>query len=75
MRNTRVPGHGLKSEGAAYVGEGICEVDGPLRRNLYDWLGVAVCSCGWRSEVLVSNGERKRAYAQHKADFLVGGVR
>lgn len=68
MRNTRVSGHGLLSEGRPYVGDGICEVDGPMRRNTYDSFGVGVCSCGWRSETFWTTAERKRAFNQHKAE-------
>ena len=74
MKNTRVAGHALKCEGSPYVGEGICEVDGPMRRNFYDSLGVARCKCGWRSPCLHSNGARKRAYDQHKSEALNAAV-
>lgn len=67
-KSTRVPGHGLRHEGMAFVGEGICEVGGRLRRNEYDRLGVALCECGWRSEVLESNAQRKDAHREHKVE-------
>jgi hypothetical protein len=63
MRNTRLSGHGLNSEGAAYERGGYT---GNAWVPARSWTGVALCECGETSPVLESNGARKRWHAQHK---------
>jgi hypothetical protein len=50
----RVKGHTLQSEGRAMP-----YIPGP-----------AICSCGWRSQDLTSDGQRKRAHKDHKIAVL-----
>jgi hypothetical protein len=67
MRNTRVAGHGLNSEGKPFV---ISErTGGPVSPAYYTPSGSALCECGWMSEVLESNGQRKKAHAAHKDEM------
>jgi hypothetical protein len=63
-KNTRLPGHGLRSEGMPYLWADWGE--GPAWRQSLDWRGYGLCSCGATSEVLASNGARKRWHADHK---------
>jgi hypothetical protein len=58
---TLVKGHGLRSEGQPYVvdlNKQVVRADG--------WYGRALCSCGWLSEMLDTNNERKRVHRWHK---------
>jgi hypothetical protein len=61
MTNTRLAGHTLDSEGAAFDGRG--------RRVRDSRLGYGVCSCGDMSELLTSNNARKRWHRDHKAEI------
>lgn len=55
MNVTRLAGHSLPTEGRLY-------------ENSYRITqGPAVCSCGWQSEVLVSDNARRVAHREHKA--------
>ena len=63
-RNTRLAGHGLRSEGDAYEPGG--EEQDAWIKVWGSWTGVGVCSCGETSPVLASNGQRKRWHAEHK---------
>jgi hypothetical protein len=62
MRRTNLPGHALRSEGKPYLA---CRSG--WDRVTDSWTGRALCECGWTSAVLSSNGQRKRAHADHKA--------
>lgn len=58
--NTRLPGHTLRSEGAAHVWR-----DGRYVRTA-EWTGKGLCSCGATSDVVGSNNARKRWHRAHK---------
>ena len=65
MRRTNLPGHALRSEGKPYVwstDEGVGWTQPWDKRPA----GVALCQCGWTSAELLSDGQRKRAHAEHK---------
>jgi hypothetical protein len=65
MRRTNLPGHALRSEGAAYERNR----DGDLARvhwNRTGGTGMAVCECGETSLVLESNRKRKAWHGRHK---------
>lgn len=55
--------HTLKSKGAAFSPTNLTRVD----PNSTGGSGVAVCSCGWTSEVLPSGKQRVAAHKEHKA--------
>lgn len=55
-------GHGLKYEGAGFT-----EGPGGMRR-ITGGVGFALCSCGERSPILGSGGQRKAWHRTHKAD-------
>jgi hypothetical protein len=62
----RVKGHGLRSEGAAYV----VDKDGHISRTRYNTtggLGRALCECGEMSPITNSSTTRKAWHRQHKA--------
>lgn len=62
MKNTRVPGHGLIAEGAAFDADG--------RRVFFGGVGGyghAHCSCGEVSSFLASSTDRKIWHRAHKA--------
>lgn len=71
---TRVPGHTLRSEGAAYIKAGCCDwarplasIDGHgLHRLPVGQGGHGVCSCGEYSAHLYADNERKRWHREHK---------
>jgi hypothetical protein len=66
MRRTNLPGHALRSEGAAYErGDETAWVK--VRSS---WTGVALCECGETSLVLESNRKRKAWHGQHKQAVL-----
>jgi len=63
---TRLVGHGLRNEGAAYDDRGY-----PLDAGGYvvrSGPGRAKCECGELSEVLPSTSARKAWHRQHKAE-------
>lgn len=66
-KNTRLPGHALRSEGNAYIQD---TVTGGWCRNRSDWDGVGLCSCGATPPDLMRNNERKRWHALHKQQIL-----
>lgn len=53
----RVPGHTLRNEGR-------------LPYGTWGTVGPAVCSCGWRSDMLETAAARKRAHRAHKGDVV-----
>lgn len=67
--STRLPGHGLLSEGLPYVRRQGDEEDDPSWHRTDRWVhtGHGVCSCGTASpEPLNTNGARKRWHREHK---------
>lgn len=75
MRNTRVAGHGLRKEGRPYC----LELCGECRRKgdgtwgdehgdrSLNAEGHGLCSCGVPSPHLVSDSQRRKWHADHKA--------
>lgn len=58
--------HNLKARGAAFSTDG--------QRQLHEGtsgIGVAVCSCGWTSEIQPSGNARKKAHAAHKEEQAI----
>ncbi len=55
--------HNLKARGAAFSLPNLTQVEEGTGGT-----GVALCACGWYSEVLPSGRARKAAHAKHKAD-------
>lgn len=73
MKHTQIPGHGLHGEGKGVVlsGEPCCaHLDKWLMNRGTGGEGHGKCSCGTVSEHLYSGAERKRWYAEHKADAV-----
>lgn len=74
--STRLPGHGLQSEGKPYE-RGGDEQDPWVRVGFGphpgSHIGVALCSCGEASPVLESDGQRKRWHREHKNQVRAGG--
>jgi hypothetical protein len=69
--STRLPGHGLLSEGLPYEWRQGDEDDKPSwhRTGRWEHTGHGVCSCGAASPVaLNTNGARKRWHRDHKAE-------
>ena len=69
MRNTRLAGHGLRSEGAPYL----LNEDGQWERSSrHLWTvggpGRGLCECGATSPLTNSSNERKKWHAAHKAE-------
>jgi pyridoxine 5'-phosphate synthase PdxJ len=63
MKNTRLAGHGLRNEGAAFVKLD----DGRWRRvDSSRRAGHGLCECGAHSGWLDSDGARKRWHHEHK---------
>lgn len=60
-RNTRLAGHGLQAEGKPYV-----PGEEELWLRTHQAVGVGLCSCGATSDVVNSDGARKRWHAEHK---------
>lgn len=60
--STRLPGHGLLSEGWPYEWRQGGEEDAPSwhKSSRRDWAGHGVCSCGAASPLLETNNARKR---------------
>jgi hypothetical protein len=58
-KQLRVKGHTLANEGAIIDEHGYWHSNGPAR-----------CTCGWESEVLDSDGARRRAHRTHKYRLL-----
>lgn len=66
---TRLPGHGLLSEGWPYEWRQGDEEDAPSwhKSSRRDWAGHGVCSCGAASPAsLDTNNARKRWHKAHK---------
>lgn len=59
---TRLAGHGLRAEGAAYTSERVRLEDpsGP---------GHALCQCGWLSPEQPNRARRQRAHRDHKDEL------
>lgn len=69
MRNTRLTGHALDSEGKPFV-LGQHEQDGHwVRPYGYQSEGVALCECGVASGWLTSNAARQRWHRAHKDEI------
>lgn len=65
--STRLPGHGLLSEGHPYEWRQGDEEDTPSwHRVARHWRGHGVCQCGAASPELDTNGARKRWHKDHK---------
>jgi hypothetical protein len=60
---TRVAGHALLAEGAAFNRDGQ-----RVTMNTTAGSGHARCQCGAQSEALRSSGERRRWHVAHKAE-------
>ena len=75
--STRLPGHGLLSEGLPYEHRQGDENDAPSwHRTGWEqrYVGHGVCSCGASSPVLESDGARKRWHRDvHKPEVRNGG--
>jgi len=70
--SSRLPGHGLLSEGWPYERHQGDEEAAPSwhRSARPDWLGHGVCSCGaYSPDVLETNGARKRWHRAHKEEI------
>jgi hypothetical protein len=69
--STRLPGHGLLSEGWPCEWRQGDEEDAPTwhRSARHDWRGHGVCSCGAHSGVLETNNARKRWHREHKDEI------
>lgn len=75
--STRLPGHGLLSEGRPYEWRQGDEEDAPSWHRT-DWRvteGCGVCSCGAFSGPLLTNGARRRWYGAHKGKVRSEGER
>lgn len=72
---TRVPGHGLRGEGAAHVYNVRGEIVREYGFSGVGGLGRALCECGVTSPLLPSAGQRKSWHRDHKADITSGGNR
>jgi hypothetical protein len=67
VRNTRVPGHGLRAEGKPFEGDGR---GGTRRADVYgEPDGFGLCSCGARSGVFGLDADRKRWHVAHKDEI------
>lgn len=65
--STRLAGHGLRREGAAYLGRG--------EGTLMHWAsgpGLGKCECGALSEVLPNRARRKAWHRAHKDEIRHG---
>jgi hypothetical protein len=71
-KNTRVAGHELRSEGAAFMPNPNGRRFNAVRvsSNTVSGEGSAWCSCGKLSPVLRSGGARKKWHKSHKAEKL-----
>lgn len=58
-KHLRVKGHALLYEGACRDGRGYWTPIGP-----------ATCTCGWQSEELTSDFQRKQAHREHKLALI-----
>lgn len=69
--STRLPGHGLLSEGWPYERRQGDEEEAPSwhKSPRPDWSGHGVCSCGAHSGVLETNNARKRWHKAHKDEI------
>lgn len=74
MRNTRLAGHGLAHEGAAYLADDCAHCRHMLHDEPYTWSdgrvqsrdGHGRCSCGFVTAHTMSRAERKELHAEHK---------
>lgn len=64
---SRLPGHELLWEGAAYVRRGTQFVTGPERGTR--GVGYGKCSCGALSPELASGNQRKQWHRDHKNEI------
>lgn len=60
--STRLPGHGLVAEGAAFVRAGV-------RAYRSNDPGMALCECGTYSPPLPNRSQRQRWHRQHKDEI------
>jgi hypothetical protein len=67
MRYTRVPGHALRSEGAAHI-PGKFEEEQAAWIRCRGHIGYGVCECGASSPCLWSAAARKRWHTGHKVE-------
>lgn len=69
--STRLPGHGLLSEGFPYERRQGDEEDAPSWHRTDRWVheGHGVCSCGASSPLLDTDGARKRWHKAHKDEI------
>jgi hypothetical protein len=63
---SRLSGHGLRHEGAAYS-------EPRVRSNDQSGPGMALCECGTYSPVIKNRARRKQWHADHKDDIRAGG--
>ena len=70
---TRVSGHTLTSEGAAYRVFGDSQYPKRVQWNTTSGTGFALCSCGARSPILDSANLRKAWHRSHKAEVTSSG--
>lgn len=77
--SSRLPGHGLQSEGKPYVWrQGDEETAPSWHRVRYPdpaYLGHGLCSCGASSPSLESDGARKRWHKTHKDEIRADALR
>ena len=67
----RVPGHTLRSEGKPYKILVVTDAGTMIpQREHYSKTGRGLCSCGLLSDMLASNGLRKRWHREHKSALL-----
>ena len=67
-KNSRVAGHELQAEGAAYQKSAFHRYPYRVRTIGTGGLGFGLCSCGARSGVLNSGNLRKAWHRNHKAE-------
>ena len=66
----RVPGHTLRSEGKPYKVLVVTEAGTQVSQRVYDSkTGRALCSCGALSDLLTTDGQRKRWHRAHKTEI------
>lgn len=63
---SRQVGHGLRYEGAAFIGTAI-------RAQWEAGPGMALCECNTYSPVIKNRAQRKQWHRDHKADIASGG--
>ena len=66
---SRLVGHGLRHEGAAFVG-----TVSLIRSDDFSGPGIALCECGARSPWIKNRAQRQRWHRDHKDDIRQGGT-